>query len=508
MNKPIALIILDGWGHREGKEHNAIADAKTPFFDALWHKYPHALLNASEEHVGLPTGTIGNSEIGHMTMGAGRVIDTDLVRISKAIKENKLLENDSIQKLFEHIKKNNSSLHLIGMVSPAGVHSHQEHLYGVLDAAKQSGITKVVIHAFTDGRDSPPKSNAGYLKELETVLEKAGIGHIATVTGRYFGMDRDKNWQRTEKAEKALFNAEGERVTGLKASDILQGKYQQGIIDEYVEPIVFLDSDGKHYSIADNDGIFFFNFRSDRPRQLSYKIMERAKKQNLFFVTMTQYDPNIECLVAFPPEKPDTTLAAEISKAGLKQSHIAETEKYAHVTFFFNGGKQDTHPGERHFLIDSQKVATHDLAPEMRAKEIADRSISSINEGDDFLVINFANADMVGHTANKPAIITAVETVDTELKRVVEAVLDKGGIAIVTADHGNAEQNIDATTGELHTAHTLNLVPFIIVSSDLTIQSVAKNPSPQGSLANIAPTILQLLEIKNPVSMTGESLLS
>ena len=484
--------------------------------------------------MGLPEGTIGNSEIGHMTMGAGRVIDTDLVRISKAIKENKLLENDSIKKLFVHIKKNNSSLHLIGMVSPAGVHSHQEHLYGILEAAKQAGINKVIIHAFTDGRDSPPKENYKYLKELEDVIEKAGIGRVATVTGRYFAMDRDKNWQRTEKAEKALFEGEGKKVSGSRPSDVLKKSYDDGAMDEYLEPMVFLDQDGKHYSIADGDGIFFFNFRSDRPRQLSYKIMERAKKQNLFFVTMTEYDPKIECLVAFPPEKPDTTLAAEISKAGLKQSHIAETEKYAHVTFFFNGGKQDTHPEERHFLIESRKVATHDLAPEMRAKEIADKAIDCINEGDDFLVINFANADMVGHTANKPAIIKAVEIVDGELKRVVDEVISKGGVAIVTADHGNAEQNVDES-GELHTAHTLNLVPFIIASTNLTIQIrqlAEKNPlsshkyelrdpsarsdkselsrddnSGYGSLADIAPTVLELLKIKKPVSMTGEGLI-
>ncbi len=502
--RPVCLIILDGWGLRQESEHNAIAEAHTPFFDYAMEKYPHAVLDASEEAVGLPKGTIGNSEIGHMTMGAGRTIDTELVRISKALNNDEFKSNPAFVKLFEHVKKYNSALHILGMVSPIGVHSHQEHLHGFLKAAKQSGISKIIIHAFTDGRDAPPKENHKYLCELEKVVEDLGIGFIATATGRYFAMDRDKNWHRTEKAEKAIFEGEGKTFKGLKPSEALRALYQEGAMDEYLEPLVFLDDSGKAYTVEDNDGIFFFNFRTDRPRQLSLKIVERAKKQNLFFVTMTEYHPDIDAVVAFPPQKLDTTLAAEISRAGLKQSHIAETEKYGHVTFFFNGGRQTPHVAEQHFLIDSRRdVATHDLAPEMRAREIADKAIERISAGDDFLVVNFANADMVGHTANKSAIITAVETVDRELKRVCEAVLSKKGVAIVTADHGNAEQNVDSVTGEKHTAHTTNLVPFILVSNFKSLNLKSFN----GSLANIAPTILSLMHKKKPASMTGESLL-
>jgi 2,3-bisphosphoglycerate-independent phosphoglycerate mutase len=502
----VVLIILDGWGHREEKENNAIAEARTPFFDWLWNEYPHTLLDASQEAVGLPAGTIGNSEIGHMTMGAGKVIDTDLIKISKAVHNNQLADNPSLKKLFLHVKKYSSTLHILGMVSQAGVHSHQEHLHGFLKAAKQSGLEKVVIHAFTDGRDSPPQKNHKYLEELENVISDLGIGYIATATGRYFAMDRDNNWNRTEKAEKALFEVKGKAYINQKPSEVIKELYKGGALDEYLEPLIFLDQNGKGYPIENNDGIFFFNFRTDRPRQLSYKIMERAKKQNLFFVTMTEYDPKIECLVAFPPEKPDTTLAAEISKAGLRQAHIAETEKYGHVTFFFNGGKQTPHENEKHFLIESRKdVPTHDLAPEMKAIEIADKAIECINEGTNFIVMNFANADIVGHTANKPAIIKAVEIVDRELKKIYERAAQKNALIIVTADHGNAELNIHPETEEKHTAHTTNMVPFILIDS-LKVKSY-KLKADKASLADIAPTILQLMELPQPKGMTGKSLI-
>lgn len=504
-NKPVALIILDGWGHREGKDHNAIAEASTPFFDSLWHKYPKTLLNASEEHVGLPSGTIGNSEIGHMTIGAGKIIDTDLVKISKAMAAGEFHTNPAFLNLFAHAKKYNSAIHVMGLVSPAGVHSHQEHLHGFLEAAKKAGLTQVIIHAFTDGRDSAPQSAAEYLKNLENVIADLGIGHIATATGRYYAMDRDKNWDRTKKAEDAIFEALGSSHSGKNPSDVVGELYKQGIIDELLEPLVFLDDKGQDFKVKDNDAVLFFNYRSDRPRQLSKRIMERAKEKNLYFVTMTEYDPSLESEVAFPQTKIETTLSAEISQAGLHQSHIAETEKYAHVTFFFNGGKQEPYENEIDILIDSRKdIKTHDEAPEMRAKEIADKAIERIESGDDFLVMNFANADMVGHTANKPAIITAVETVDRELKRVVEKILEKDGVAIITADHGNAEQNVDEQTGHNHTAHTLNLVPFILVQegAPLTLKD-----SQTDNLSYIAPTILDILKIKKPSSMTGESLI-
>jgi len=507
--KPVCLIILDGWGYREGTEHNAIAEAKTPFFDSLMKEYPHTLLDASAKAVGLPAGQIGNSEIGHMTIGTGRMIDTDLMKIDKAARLGEFNSNPAFKQLFDHVQNNNSTLHVIGLVSPGGIHSHRDHLYAFLEAAKTAGLNKVVIHAFTDGRDSPPKSGAQYLKELEDVLDEIQIGFIATVSGRFYAMDRDKNWERTKKAEDAIFECKGKICKAKKPSEALKELYAQGVIDEHLEPLVFLDDLGMGYKVEKNDGVFFLNYRPDRARQLSRKILEKKASHNLFFVTMTEYDKSFEAEVAFTDEGVDDSLAGVISKEGLKQSHIAETEKYAHVTYFFNGGREEPHEGEYHFLIESRRdVPTHDLAPQMRAKEIADKAIERIKAGDDFLLLNFANADMVGHSANRDAIITAVETVDRELKRVVEKITSMGGAAIITADHGNAEVNIDVNTGEKHTAHTLNQVPFILVSSDPNLKSLILNlKSPPGSLADIAPTILQIMDIKKPATMTGKSLL-
>lgn len=402
--------------------------------------------------------------------------------------------------LFDHVKKYNSTLHIQGLVSPGGVHSHSSHLYAFLESAKNAGITNVIIHAFTDGRDTPPQSAASYLKELEDVIEKVGIGFIATAAGRFYAMDRDNNWDRLKKAEDALFECKGKVCKLQKPSEVFEELYKEGILDEHTEPLVFLDENGKSYPIKDNDGIFFFNFRSDRGRMLSKRIIEKSGEKNLCFVTMTQYDSTFTCRVAFPPIGIDTTLAAEVSKAGLTQAHIAETEKYPHATYFLNGGKQDPHEGEEHILIESRKdVATHDLAPTMRAKEIADKAIEQIEQGTEFIFINFANADMVGHTANQPAILEAVEVVDLELSRVVEATHQKGGVLFITADHGNAEVMIDPITGEKHTSHTTNLVPGILTD---TAYSIKEN----GTLADIAPTILSLFGIAQPQSMTGINL--
>jgi 2,3-bisphosphoglycerate-independent phosphoglycerate mutase len=503
--KLTVLIILDGWGHREGKDHNAIAEANTPFFDMLWHTYPHTLLNASEEHVGLPSGQIGNSEIGHMSIGTGRVIDTDLVKIDKAAQSGEFKTNPAFTSLFGHVKKNNSTLHILGLVSPGGIHSHQNHLHEFLKAAKEAGINQTVIHAFTDGRDVSPRSASRYLKELEQTIEDLGVGFIATVSGRLYAMDRDKNWDRLKKVEDAVFECKGEACK-VKPSTAVQKLYNEGKIDELLEPLVFIDSaTGRGMPIAKNDGVFFFNFRPDRARQLSQKILDKKQAHNLFFVTMTEYDKNFDATVAFPNEDTSSSLAEVIAEAGLTQSHIAETEKYPHVTYFFNAGRQEPHKNEHHFLIESRKdVLTHDLAPQMRAKEIADKAIERIEAGDNFILLNFANADMVGHTANKPAIITAVETADRELKRVVEKVLGANGTAIITADHGNAEVNVDEQTGENHTAHTTNLVPFILVSN-IPI-SIISNIQ-QGKLSDIAPTILELMDLPKPDVMTGSSLI-
>ncbi|MBI5456928.1 2,3-bisphosphoglycerate-independent phosphoglycerate mutase [Candidatus Kaiserbacteria bacterium] len=494
--KPVVLVVLDGWGHREDTEHNAIAEAKTPFFNFLWKTYPHALLNASEESVGLPEGQMGNSEVGHMTIGAGKVIDTDLVRITKAMRAGDFNTNDAFKKLFQHCLSHDSMLHVIGLVSTGGVHSHVEHLYGFLRAAKEAGITKVAIHAITDGRDTLPRSGADYLAELEKNLKEIGVGKIATVCGRYFAMDRDKNWDRLLKAEDVMFRNAGEK-TASTPSEHLRKKYESGVIDELLEPAVCMDLEGGACAIQKNDGVCMFNFRADRARMLSSRIAKMCDTENIYLVTMTEYDKQVKTNVAFPQVPIGATLAAEVSKAGLTQAHIAETEKYAHATYFLNGGREQLHDGEEHVLVESRKdIATHDQAPEMRAKEITDAAIDRIKKGVDFIFINYANADMVGHTANKPAIVQAVETVDRELKRLVEAVLEAGGALFITADHGNAELNMD-TSGEKHTAHTMNAVPAI-----LTLSGKLKD----GGLSDVAPTVLSLLGIKQPRAMTGINL--
>lgn len=499
IRKPLVLIVLDGWGHRDDRENNAIAAANTPYFDSLLRDFPHSLVDASSMSVGLPEGQMGNSEVGHMTIGAGRIIDTDFVRISKAAKENEFVTNPAFVELFAHVRKHGSVLHVKGLVSPGGVHSHTEHLYAFLDAAKRSGVEKIAIHAFTDGRDVGPRSAAAYLRELEDVIDDLGIGFIATATGRFYAMDRDNNWDRIGKVEQALFRNEGVRAyRNRRASDVMEELYAEGVVDEHLEPVVFLDEDGEGYRIDENDGVFFFNFRSDRARELSAKTIEYAQEKNICFVTLTEYDSTQKTLVAFPQIRPETTIAEQLSRAGLTQAHLAETEKYAHATYFFNGGRQLPFPGEEHILVESRKdIKTHDQAPEMRAREIADKAIEALDKGTDFLFINFANADMVGHTGNVPAIITAVETVDRELRRVIEKTLALGGIAIVTADHGNAEQNIDVSTGETHTAHTVNRVPFI-VTAPCTLEN--------GTLADIAPTALSLMRLPIPPEMTGKVL--
>lgn len=498
--KQIALIVLDGWGYREEKEHNAIAEAKTPFFDKLWAEYPHSLLEASGLAVGLPEGQMGNSEVGHTTIGAGKTVYTDLVRISLAAKNGEFDTNETFEKLFNHAVENNSTLHLLGLIGPGGVHSHSEHLYEVIKSAKRAGVKKVTIHAFTDGRDTPPQSASEYLADLEKNISEIGLGFISTMTGRYFAMDRDNNWDRLAKAEAAIFKGEGMQAGSQKASDVAKLFYSKEKTDEHFEPVVFLDKEGKKELIKENDSVFFFNFRADRARMMSQKIMEFGQNKNIIFATLTQYDKTFNCLVAFEPLSIETTLANEVSKAGLSQAHVAETEKFAHATYFLNGGREEPHDNEKHILVPSRKdVATHDLAPEMMAEEIANKAIEEINKGTEFIFINFANADMVGHTANKEAIIKGLERVDTELKKVVEALQEKGGVAFITADHGNAEINVDSETGKKHTAHTLSKVPFISTNKEIKLVD--------GTLADITPSVLQEFGITQPSSMSGISLL-
>lgn len=498
--KTVALIILDGWGYREEILNNAIKAAKTPVFDSLWSQYPHALLEASGLAVGLPEGQMGNSEIGHTTIGAGTVIPTDLVRIGEAIKNNTLAQNKVLVELFDFVKKNNSTLHIQGLLGDGGVHSHSEHLFAILRAAKQAGLTKVAIHVFTDGRDTPPQSAAKYLKELEALIAEVGVGRIASVSGRLYAMDRDNNWDRLAKVEEALFECKGMICTLKSPAVFLEELYGQGAVDEKLEPIIFTDETGEGIKIQSNDAVFFFNFRADRARMLSQKILAKACEHNIKFATMTEYDASFTCPVAFPSPVIVTTLAKEISQAGLTQAHIAETEKFPHATYFLNGGVEEPYPGEVHILAPSRKdVLTHDLAPEMRAKEIADHAITEINKGTDFIFINFANPDMVGHTANVPAIITAVETVDRELGRVLTALKQKEGVALITADHGNAEVNVDPETGERHTAHTINPVPAIVTKEVVVLNN--------GTLTDIAPTVLALLNLPKPRAMTGVNLI-
>jgi 2,3-bisphosphoglycerate-independent phosphoglycerate mutase len=499
-NKQIALIILDGWGYREDSRYNAILSSKTPFFDSIWSKYSHTTLEASSLAVGLPEGQMGNSEVGHMTIGAGKVLDHDLVRIDKAISNNEFSKNNSFISLFNHIKKHNSSLHIMGLLSSGGVHSHISHLFDFIKTAKESGIKNIVIHVFTDGRDVSPQSASSYLKELEDNLEDLGVGVIASLSGRYYAMDRDNNWERLEKVEKIILRGDG-NTCDINPSLFIENLYKDGIVDEQIEPVIFSDKNGDKYFVKENDGIFLFNFRADRSRMLTQKILEQSSSCNLKLVTMTDYGSSYSCEVAFPSIKIDTTLAKEISQADLSQVHIAETEKFAHATYFLNGGVENPYNNEEHILIPSRKdIPTHDLAPKMKAQEIADKAIEQIKQGTNFIFINFANPDMIGHTANVPAIIEAIEEVDYQLSRVVEELHKNNGIAIVTADHGNAEVNIDEETGKKHTAHTSNPVPFIMTNIDCILHN--------GTLADITPTILELFNIKKPESMTGVSLLT
>jgi len=502
LRKQVALIVLDGWGYREDPTHNAVAAAKTPFFDYLWSTYPHSLLQASGLSVGLPEGQMGNSEVGHTTIGAGKIVDTDLVRIQRSIQSNQFVNNIALQEMFAHVKKFNSTLHIKGLLGPGGVHAHSDHLYALLRTAKEYGIVNVAVHVFTDGRDTPPQSAAGYMEELEEVISQVGVGYIATASGRFYAMDRDNNWDRLKRVEDAVWaDHQTIKVTHKeKPSKIIRDLYKFGVKDEHLEPIVFVDDTGGGYTIKPNDAIFVLNFRSDRVRMLTQRITEKFQKDNVLLVTMTEYGNETGALVAFPKGDIETTLAAEISKAGLSQAHIAETEKFPHATYFLNGGHEVPHLREKHIMLPSRKdVQTHDMAPEMRAEGIADRAIEEVSNGSDFIFINFANPDMVGHTANVPAIIRAVEEVDAQLRRVVEALLERGGVAFVTADHGNAEVNIDPDTGEKHTAHTLNPVPAILTDTSKKIRD--------GGLADITPTVLQLFDIKKPTTMTGQSLL-
>ncbi|MDW7651294.1 MAG: 2,3-bisphosphoglycerate-independent phosphoglycerate mutase [Bacillota bacterium] len=507
--RPLVLIVMDGWGLGRKRIGNAIYQADTPFYHHLLEKYPVARLKANGEEVGLPEGQMGNSEVGHLNIGAGRIVYQELTRISKAIDDSVFFENKELLLALSHVKSRKSALHLMGLVSDGGVHSHLRHLYALLELAKRHDVEDVYIHAILDGRDVGPTSAREYLKELEDKVRELATGKVATVSGRYYAMDRDKRWERVELAYNAMVHEIGEKAAG--SLHALETAYERDETDEFVRPTVLLDEQGHAISqVAPDDAIIFFNFRPDRARQITraftdrdFNGFDRGDNPPLpYFVCMTQYDEHIRAPVAFPPNHPENTLGEVIAQNGLTQLRIAETEKYAHVTFFFSGGEEKSFDGEERILVQSPKVATYNLKPEMSAPEVTERVLHEINENHfDFIVLNYANADMVGHTGVVDAAVAAIECVDRCLEKVVGAVLAKDGIAIVTADHGNAEQMTSGRNHSPFTAHTPNPVPFIMVSN--TPYRLHKS----GILADVAPTILELLELPRPSEMTGNSLL-
>ncbi len=506
VKKPVLLVVLDGWGIEQAHEHNGVHLARTPNFDRLIKEFPYTELHASGEHVGLPDGQMSNSEVGNTTISARTIIYQDLVRISKDVKNGDFANNPALKQAFTHTHDHTSQLHLIGLVSTGGVHAHEDHFFELISAAKKAGVQRIILHPILDGRDSPRTEGAEALARLEKHIEPLDGVFIATVSGRYYPMDRDKNWDRTMKGFDAMWYGKGVHVYAAdkKPSEVVREFYARDEYDEAIEPIAFQQSDGTHYTVNKNDSIMYTNFRTDRTRQLSQKICEIMDEWNLCFVTMTDYGQEISSVVAYEPIEIKATLASVIADAGLKQAHLAETDKYAHATYFLNGGRQDPHDNEEHVLVQSRKdVKTHDQAPEMKAKELCNETIARLGT-QDFIFLNWANPDMVGHTAVREAIITAVETVDHELGRLSDAVLKADGTMLVIADHGNAERMIHPETGEAHTSHTTNLVPCILISNHLKEVKLKEHRG----LQDIAPTILNLLGLPKADSMTGESIIS
>ncbi len=506
MKKPLALIIMDGFGLRKETEGNAIAAAKHPNLDRLWETCPHTQIGASGMDVGLPDGQMGNSEVGHTNMGAGRIVYQELTRITKSIEDGEYLSNPALLHAMENAKKPGAALHLMGLLSDGGVHSHIRHLFGLIEMAKKMGVEKVYIHCFMDGRDVPPTSGAEYIEELQKELEKTGVGKIATVSGRYYAMDRDNRWERVVKAYDAMVNGEGVKAPDPAA--MMRQSYADGVTDEFIVPAVVTEG----AEVKSGDSVIFFNFRPDRARELTRTLVDPdfagfERKKGFFpltYICMTQYDatmPNVE--VAYAPQSLANTFGEYISKNGLTQLRIAETEKYAHVTFFFNGGVEAPYPGEDRALIPSPKVATYDLQPEMSAYLVTDEVVKRIRSGKyDVIILNYANCDMVGHTGVFEAAVKAVEAVDTCLGRTLAAIEEMGGRAFVTADHGNADMMTDEE-GNPFTAHTTNPVPFIAVGFPEGTKLLPHG----GRLADIAPTMLQALGLPQPAEMTGRSML-
>lgn len=507
--KSTVLMILDGFGLNEKTEGNAVAQAKTPVLDSLMKEYPFVRGNASGMAVGLPEGQMGNSEVGHLNMGAGRIVYQELTRITKEIEDGTFFENPALVNAMENCKKNDSALHCMGLLSDGGVHSHNTHLYGLLEMAKRFGLTKVYVHCFLDGRDTPPTSGKEFAIELTKKMEEIGVGRIASVMGRYYAMDRDNNYNRVELAYNAMVKGEGEQAEcGICA---IQNSYDQDVTDEFVKPAVVAEDGKAIATVKDGDSVVFFNFRPDRAREISrafceddFTHFERGARKQIVYVCFSDYDPTIPNKeVAFHKIAVTNTFGEWLAAQGMTQARIAETEKYAHVTFFFNGGVEEPNEGEDRILVNSPKVATYDLKPEMSAYEVCDKLTEAIRSGSyDVIIINFANPDMVGHTGVEAAAIKAVEAVDACVGKTVDAIKETGGVLFICADHGNAEQLVDYETGEPFTAHTTNQVPFILVNYD-----PAYTLREGGCLADIVPTLIQIMGKEQPAEMTGKSLL-
>ncbi|MBP2240324.1 2,3-bisphosphoglycerate-independent phosphoglycerate mutase [Cytobacillus eiseniae] len=505
---PVALIILDGFGLRSENKGNAVTHAKKPNFDRYWNHYPHATLTASGEAVGLPEGQMGNSEVGHLNIGAGRVVYQSLTRVNVAIREGQFEKNDTFVNAIKHVKKNGTSLHLMGLLSDGGVHSHINHLYALLHLAAEEGVEKVYVHGFLDGRDVGPQTAEGYIKAAEEKMKEYGVGEFATISGRYYSMDRDKRWERVEKSYRSIVYGEGPSYSN--AIDLVEDNYSHGIFDEFVLPSVITRENGEPVgTIQENDAVIFYNFRPDRAIQISntftnkdFRSFDRGPKHpdSLFFVCLTHFSETVDGYVAFEPSNLDNTLGEVLSQNGLKQLRIAETEKYPHVTFFMSGGREAEFPGEKRILINSPKVATYDLKPEMSAYEVTEALLKEIeSDQQDAIILNFANPDMVGHSGMLEPTIKAIETVDECLGKIVDLILEKGGKAIITADHGNADEVV-TLEGNPMTAHTTNPVPVILTQNGVKLRE-------DGILGDLAPTMLDLLGLEKPAEMTGITLI-
>ena len=507
--KPVVLIILDGFGHSETKDHNAIALAKTPAWTKLWNTCPHTLLDCSGEVVGLPDDQMGNSEVGHLHLGAGRLIDQDFTLISKAARDRSFYSNPVLCEAIEKAIRNDKALHILGLLSPGGVHSHETHIHAMAELAVRKGLRKVYVHAFLDGRDTPPKSAGDSIRAMDSKFAELGAGRTASIIGRFYAMDRDNRWERVRQAYELIVEGKADYRAG-RAIDGLKEAYARGESDEFVKATSIVPDGEAPVTLNDGDVVVFMNFRADRARELTRALTEpgfsefpRETVPKLGgFVTLTEYHQDFKFPVAYPPQNVANCLGEVLSKHGLRQLRLAETEKYAHVTFFFNGGVETPFAGEKRILVPSPKVKTYDLQPEMSAPEVTDELVRAIESGEyDVVICNYANGDMVGHTGNLEASIRAVEALDAALSRVVEALEKAGGEMLITADHGNVEQMIDPSTGEIQTAHSVNPVPLVY-------KGKRGGLSGGGNLADVAPTLLAILGLEKPPEMTGRSLLT